>query len=392
MSAPSDERVPWRAIGRVTAATLLFFIAFGALLPVFPLWVARYAESHAAVGMATTLTVGVGLIAARPVAARLMEGRRRAPTLMLGALLSAVVSLAFPALESFAPIVVLRALHGFGFGLVTTAAMSAVTDLAPPARRGQVMGYFGATNALSLLVGPFLGGVMWRAFGEVGTFGACAAGCLLAALSVIGLREPPKPPVRGAVRVVDALAVPGMRIVVGGHFLAILLHGGLITFLPVRMAHHPGWMTPEAFYAIDAAVLIGLRVAVGRGFDAVGRARFVGAGLLCLALGGVLAGAGGSDGAYVLAAVLYGLGFGAYMPAISARVGDLVPPTHRARGFAAFMLSFDLSLALGGVAVGPLADHLGVGAALVIAAAFPLAAMALHLLLRRHDRRTWSSS
>ncbi len=36
--------------------------------------------------------------------------------------------------------------------------------------------------------------------------------------------------------------------------------------------------------------------------------------------------------------LLYGLGFGAYLPTANALVGDRVPASHRARGFAVFML------------------------------------------------------
>lgn len=377
---PHEQPPPWGDLARVAAAALLFFIAFGALLPVFPLWVGQFTGSFTGVGLATTLSVGLGLLVARPLAARMMEGRRRAPTLITGALIATAVSLVFPLIESLPLIVALRCVHGVGFGLVTTAAVSAITDLSPPSRRGEIMGYFGATNSLSLLIGPLIGAAMWRHFGAAGIFGFCAAGCLLSAASVLRLREPPKAAVVGAVRLRDALVFPGMRLVVGAHFLAILLHGGLMTFLPARMEDHVGWMTPEAFYAIDAAVLILLRVAIGRRFDLFTRAAFARIGLACLAAAGLLLGLTEGDTPWCIAAALYGLGFGAYVPAVSALVGDLMPPTHRARGFAAFMLAFDLALACGGVAVGPAADVLGVGDALLVASVFPLLAMVLYVV------------
>jgi MFS family permease len=75
-----------------------------------------------------------------------------------------------------------------------------------------------------------------------------------------------------------------------------------------------------------------------------------------------------------LAAVLYGFGFGAYVPAMNALVGDLMPPSHRVRGFAMYFLAFDLALACGGVVVGPVADGYGRGVALGVAALTPVLA------------------
>ena len=359
-----------RALLRVGSASFMFFVAFGCLLPVFPLWAKRLGDSLTEVGVATTLAAGVGLVLARPVAARLMEGRRRAPTMMLGALVAAVASESFPWFPEFNALLGLRLVQGFGFGLLGTAAISAVTDLAPPERRGEILGYFGAGNALSLLVGPAAGAWFARAYGLEAAFHLCAALTLVSAFMVIGVDEPPKPKVDGALRLRDAFRGP-LRPVVLAQFLALLVHGTVIAFLPLRLEGHTGWMTVEAFFAIDAAVLIVFRGLVGKRFDLYGRAPFLTLGLVAFAA----AGASLALGSYLLAAMLYGLAFGAYLPAVSALVGDVVPETHRARGFALYLLAFDLSVACGGAVFGPVADTWGLTVTFAVATTMPALAL-----------------
>ncbi len=366
-----------RSLVRLGLAAFTFFVAFGSLLPVFPLWAERLGGSLTHVGIATTFATGVGLVMARPLAARLMEGRRRVPVLALGALVTAVASLGFPFLPRFDALLGLRWLQGVGFGLLGTAALSAVTDLAPAERRAQVLGYYGAGNAVSLLVGPAAGAWVAQRYGLEAPFFLCAALCLVSVVFLPGIQEPPKALVRGAARLLEVWRGP-LRVLVCAHFFALLLHGVVIAFLPLRLKGHAGWMSVEAFFAIDAVVTIGLRLGMGHRFDRLGRAPFLLMGLACFAGTGLILSVAGGDLAFAMAAVLYGLGFGAYLPAAAALVGDLVPETQRARGFAIYLLAFDISVACGGAAFGPLADAAGLQVSFAVAAA--MAALAAGIL------------
>ena len=375
--------LPLRVLLRVFGASLLVFSSFGAFLPIFPLWVARVAPSHTEVGLATTLAAGVGLVMARPLAARLMEGRPRAPTLATGVAVCALTAALMPAFDTLWPILIARAGQGLGFGLVTTAALSLVTDLAPPHMRGQVLGYFGATNAVSLLVGPAAGALLARHWSVDAAFYAAGALCLFAFPLLWRLPEPPKPLLAGRpFNLTEALRLPALRVMASTHFLALLLHGGLLALLPLRFEGHSGWATVELFFVVDAVVLIALRVALGRRFDTWPRLVFVVGGLLALSGAAALVAFGTSDWALLGAGALYGVGFGSYMPGAGALVGDVVPESHRARGFAVFMLSADLGLAFGGVFMGPIADAVDVPTSFALGALCPVIA-ALGVWARR---------
>src|SRR5204863_115295 len=70
-----------------------------------------------------------------------------------------------------------RLLHGCGMGLYPTAASAVVADLAPPARRGAVMGTFGAAANIAMALAPIAGLAVADRLGFVPLFqlAACVA-------------------------------------------------------------------------------------------------------------------------------------------------------------------------------------------------------------------------
>ena len=365
------------SIARVMAASMIELTSMALLWPVFPLWAEQFSTSRTNIGIATTLALGVGLIAARPIAGRLMEGRRRAPVILIGLVVSVVASVAYPLAPSLGVVIGLRALHGAGYGLTTTGSMTAINDLASPLKRGQVMGYFGAINALALILGPSAGWWLYRTWGYDAAFYGVAIGSVLAILPLVALPEPPKERIVGTAPFFEALAGAPMKIILIGHFLTVLVHGVLVSFLPLRMRGHDGLMTVAGFLILQASTIIVVRLVAGRLFDRFPRLLFMYAGHAAMAVAAVGIGIGDSDLVYVFSAVLYGLSFGVYFPAVSALVSDVTPLHVRARAFALFMLAFDLGFACGGIAMGPIGDAFDLRTAFVVAAVVPASALVL---------------
>jgi len=53
-------------------------------------------------------------------------------------------------------LLLLRVLHGIGWGAATTAASTLIADIAPPSRRGEAMGIFGMAANVAMAFGPAL--------------------------------------------------------------------------------------------------------------------------------------------------------------------------------------------------------------------------------------------
>ena len=141
----------------VTAATLFYFIALGALLPTLPV----YVEDELGGGsVAVGVTVGVFAVSAallRPLAGRLGDTRGRRILVIGGSLVMGVSVLAYTLVDSIAALVALRLLTGAGEAAMWVGAATAIQDMAPDDRRGEAASYFSVALYAGLAFGPLVG-------------------------------------------------------------------------------------------------------------------------------------------------------------------------------------------------------------------------------------------
>jgi len=91
--------------------------------------------------------------------------------------------------ESVAPLLVMRAIYGFGFGVGSTIIPTLVTQIIPPKRMGEGIGYFGLSTSLAMSIGPATGMSIMKASGftTLATIGAGAVICMFPMLFIAGV-------------------------------------------------------------------------------------------------------------------------------------------------------------------------------------------------------------
>jgi MFS family permease len=154
---PSGHRRPGLSFAGVFVVTFLGLIAVGSVLPVLPRYVRGPLDSsNLAVGVVIGSYAVTGLLL-RPVAGRLADTRGRKPTVVLGAALVAVSGLLYLPHLGIAGLIGARLVLGVGEGALYTAGSAWIVDMAPPARRGRILGLYGLAVWGGLSVGPLLG-------------------------------------------------------------------------------------------------------------------------------------------------------------------------------------------------------------------------------------------
>src|SRR5699024_12736100 len=93
----------------------------------------------------------------RPYAGKALETKGRATVFLFGLALFVLSVGTFGCITALAFLVVMRIIQGIGWGFYTTAAGTIATDLIPPERRGDGMGYFGLSGNIALAFGTILG-------------------------------------------------------------------------------------------------------------------------------------------------------------------------------------------------------------------------------------------
>jgi MFS family permease len=102
-----------------------------------------------------------------------------------------------------------------------------------------------------------------------------------------------------------------------------------------------------------------VRGSAGRLSDRLGRRAVVAPSLGVAAAGLGLLGLADTQGVFLVAAALYGLGFGAGQPALLAMTVDRVPPAERGRAMGTLYTAWELGIAGGAILLGICATRLG---------------------------------
>ncbi|MGK2938337.1 MAG: MFS transporter, partial [Solirubrobacteraceae bacterium] len=322
----------------VWLATLLGFLAIGAVLPVLP----RYVKGPVGGGdVAVGIVVGAFAISAvigRPIAGRLADLYGRKPVVLAGLLLMSVSGALLLIPGGVAWLVVARLVVGVGDGWLFTAAVTWVVDLAPADRRGQTIGLFGIAVWGGLSVGSVLGQAVYDAASYDAVWLMAATLPLAGAALALRLRDPHEP--------VPAASRPGFALpraaVAPGFALALAnigfgtMAGFVVLHLDARDIAH----SATAFTVFAAAVVF-TRLFAGRAPDRFGAASTAAVAFAAEAVGMALLALAQSFPVALAGSLVMGSGFSLLFPALALAVVSRVDERQRGVALGAFTAFFD---------------------------------------------------
>lgn len=373
------------AFGALFVAALVFFTSGSTVLPV----ASRFAAGPlGADATGVGISIGAFAIAAlafRPVVGWASDRFGRRPLLVLGGLLTIAALLFHLVATTLTLFVVARSLLGVAEAFFFVAAVAAVSDLAPPERRGEAINIGSLAVYLGLAFGPFLGETIlrWGGFDAVWLIAAAMAGMATVLTLFVpetapgALRQratgerPPRTPL-----VHPAGFLPGFLIMTGTWGMA-----AFFAFLPLYTTEL-GMAGAGPALALYALIVVTLRIIFAKLPDQIGAARLSGVALVGSGLGlGILGLVGSPTGVYLGTAV-FATGIAFLFPALLALAVARVDETERGTVVGtttAFVdLSFGLSPAILGLAVG----SIGFGGIFIVSAVIAFGGSVLLGLLR----------
>ncbi len=267
-----------------------------------------------------------------------------------------------------------RLVLGVGEGFTYTAGSAWIVDLAPPARRGRILGLYGLAVWGGLAVGPLVGSLVHSASDGYAAVWLLAALLPLAgALCAWATRDPFTPLAHAEPHPLVAPEAVRPGIAVG---LGAIGYATLAAFV-VLLLEHRGVDGGAAVFAAFGGAIVLARLLAGGLPDRFGPARVAIGATIVEAAGLLLIAVAGSLPLALAGGVAMGAGFSLLNPSLMMIVVARVPETARGAALGTFTAFFDAGVGVGAPVAGAAAALSGYGAAFVLAAALALASAAM---------------
>ncbi len=344
------------------AAGLLFWSSLTALLPTLPLYVEELGASEQQIGFVMGC-FAIGLLLFRSVLGRLADEHSRKIVLIIGMSVVASAPLGYLVVKSIPLLMVIRAFHGISIAAFTTGYAALVADIAPPHKRGEVIGYMSLVNPIGLAIGPALGGFLQAYAGYIPLF------LLSSGLGMLGLiftSQVVNPQIIADSRSKTEgngfwklLFSPRVRVPALVLLMVGLAFGTLSTFVPLFIRSANVDLNAGLFYTAAAIASFSVRLVAGRASDRYGRGLFITISLVFYTASMLLLWVANSPSSFLMAAVIEGAGAGTLIPMIAAMMADRAMPTERGKIFGVCMVGFDVGIAIAGPVLGSVAQQVG---------------------------------
>ncbi|MDM5300644.1 MFS transporter [Bacillus subtilis] len=338
----------------VTLSNAFLFMVFEMLLPTLPLFVTALGGGAKQVGLVTGIFM-ISAIAIRPFAGVLAKRFNKKYLLIFGIVISACSTGAYYLASDVSVLLLIRFIHGAGFGLATTYFATIAAEIIPKERRGEGIGYFGVGETIAVSIGPMIGIVALELYDFQRLFLGGMSILLLAVLMAVFVRrrsEGKDAAEKGMVKVKvleKRVLFPSFLILLVG-----IAASAIMSFFSLY-ALEKGFRSVGMFFFLIAAASFFIRLISGKMFDRFGAAAvLIPASIFSLAGLSILYLAQ-TDAMFFAAAICYGFGFGSIFPAIQTWCINLVEEHEHEDAMGTFFNFFDMGIGGGSLLLGVVA-------------------------------------
>jgi predicted MFS family arabinose efflux permease len=341
----------------VCLSNFFIFAGFQMTLPTLPLFVNELGGNDQLIGFVVGIFTFSALLI-RPWAGHILETLGRRYVYLIGLVIFVISVASFSFTSSIIFLFIVRIIQGLGWGMSTTAVGTIATDLIPPKRRGEGMGYFGMAGSIAMAFGPALGLMLVAVIDFSSTFLIASLAGLLSFIIAAFIRYRPiekiEVPKKKKIELYEKTALlPSLLL-----FFITMTFGGIASFLPL-FANQLGIGGIEWYFFIFAVSVMAVRLFAGKIYDQKGhKAVFLPGTLLILAAMLNLAFLT-HEWMLLTAGFLFGAGFGTVQPALQAWAVQEAPKNRKGLANATFFSFFDLGVGCGAIFFGMIASWFG---------------------------------
>ncbi|USK80363.1 MFS transporter [Peribacillus frigoritolerans] len=346
----------------VSSANFFLFLTFYVLMVTLTIYTMdNFHASQAQAGLASSIFV-LGAVLVRPIAGKKIDkiGRRK---MLLGSLvLFLIASIGYFLVNSLSLLLIDRLIHGFAFGLATTATGTIAADIIPDERRGEGTGYFAMSTNLAMAFGPFIGLLITQHFSYSIIFYAAS---LFAAFSLVAslFMNVPEGDKGGAspqkgFKISDYFEKRALPISIFIGF-AGFTYSSILSYLTSFAKEMDLMDAASFFFVVFAVFLLASRPFTGRMFDVKGENAVIYPSLLLFAVGMVILSQSHHGITLLIAGALIGVGYGTFQSSCQAISIKEAPSNRMGLATSTFFTMYDFGIGVGPFLLGFLIPFTG---------------------------------
>jgi MFS family permease len=311
-------------------------------------------------------------------------GKRR--ILLVSSIAIAGFSSAYAFISSVPVMLSLVVVHGIFWSGLLTASGAYLTDIIPPRRRAEGIGYYGFSTLLAISAAPSIGLYLYQFGWEVVCLSAAALNVAMAGIAWLMRESHHGEAVEGPFFGAHVLEwrVAALSVTL---FLYSFGYGGVTSFVALYATANA--VTPGLYFTVFAVTTMCTRPISGPLGDRVGHVRVLIPCLALIVLGYALLAMSGTRPWLLASAVIFGVGFGSAYPVYAAYVLQHIDTRRRGAAFGGILAAFDTGIGTGSITMGWIIHRFGFNAA--YAAAACLAALSIPYFLFSERRLLWTT-
>mgnify|MGYP001946076651 CR=1 FL=1 len=336
----------------VCTSNFLLFVSFYTLMVTLAMYsIKQFQVSGSIAGLASSIFV-LGAVIVRPIAGNLLAKVGRKKLLLFGLALFLFFTLLYFPIDRIGWMLVTRFIHGFAFGISTTATGTIVVDVIPASRRGEGMGYFATSNNLAMAIGPFLGLITMQYFSDDTIFIVATFISIFAILSalLIKVKEPAAKPVQSEQREKFQWSDYFERAVFPISLFMLVLgiaNSSILSFISAYAVEIDLVDAASFFFVMYAVFLLMSRPFTGRSYDMRGENSVMYPSILLFAIGLVALSQASNGFMLLVAGAIIGVGFGTLQSSAQTIAVSQVPHHRVGLATSTFFVFYDFGMGIG---------------------------------------------
>nr|WP_295970870.1 MFS transporter [uncultured Bacillus sp.] len=348
----------------VSLSNFLLFVSFYMLMVTMAVYsINRFHASQSEAGLASSIFV-LGAVLVRPIAGRIIDTIGKKQMLLIGLSLFLIMMLLYFPVQSLPLLLIIRFIHGFAFGISTTATGTIAADIVPVVRRGEGMGYFATSTNLAMAIGPFLGLFISKHFNHSIIFVITVVFSAVAILASLFIIIP-------KMETVTSGATEETRLQLSDFFekstvpIAILaalfgfVYSSILSFLSSYAAEIHLADAASFFFVMYAGFLLISRPFTGKLFDLKGENIVIYPSILLFGAGLLLLSQAQYGVILLIAGAMIGIGFGTFQSSAQT-IAVNVASTHRiGLATSTFFVFYDFGVGVGPFLLGYMLPFIG---------------------------------